>query len=202
MKLIFIDTLTFNNFSEMQDTTKDDVVVLLNTNKSKTISINNFKFLLETDATINFLDITKSTDRFYIGFAIGNYFSKNSDTEFCPDEIIFYSKDEVYIEISEMLQELFKIDITVYGLESNLTLEDTSTTKNEQQVNDANNNEGVENKLDTLKLNDALKEWKEGRLSKKDVSARFTKRQIHNELVALYGASGAVLYRKHFKKLN
>lgn len=199
MKLIFIDTLTFNKFSEIQDITKDDTVVLLNNSKSKTISVSNFKFLLETNATINFLNIIKSTDRFYIGFAIGNYFTKNFYIELCPDEIVFYSKDEVYIEISEMLEKLFKTDITVYGIESNLILEDTSITENEQQVNDANNNEGVENKPSKLKLKGALKEWKAGRLSDKEVKARFSKQQIHNELVTLYGTKGSVLYRKHFK---
>lgn len=198
MKLIFIDTLTFNKFSEMQDITNEDTVVLLNASKSKTISVSNFKFLLETNATINFLNITKSTDRFYIGFAIGNYFTKNFYIELCPDEIVFYSKDEVYIEISEMLEKLFKTDITVYGIESNLILEDTST-KNEQQVNDANNNEGVENKPGKLKLKGTLKEWKEGRLSEKEVKARFSKQEIHNELVTLYGTNGSVLYRKYFK---
>ena len=35
MKLIFIDTLTFNKFSEMKDVNAS-TVVLLNTNKSKT----------------------------------------------------------------------------------------------------------------------------------------------------------------------
>lgn len=187
MKLIFIDTLTFNKFSEMQDV-NDSTVVLLNTNKSKTISVSNFKFLLETDSIINFLDITKSTDRLCIGFAIGNYFTKNFGTDFCPDEIVFYSKDAVYIEIAEMLEELFKIDITVYGIESNLTLEDVFSIENEQQVND--------------ELKDALKKWKEGRLSAKDVSTRFTKQQIHNKLVTLYGATGSVHYRKHFQKLK
>lgn len=196
MKLIFIDTLTFNKFSEIQDITKDDTVVLLNNSKSKTISVSNFKFLLETNATINFLNILKSTDRFYIGFAIGNYFTKNFYIELCPDEIVFYSKDEVYIEISEVLEKLFKTAITVYGIESNLILEDTSTTKNEQQVNDANNNEGVENEQ---QVKDALKEWKEGKLSEKEVKARFAKQQIHNELKTLYGADGTVLYREYFK---
>lgn len=196
MKLIFIDTLTFNKFSEIQDITKDDTVVLLNNSKSKTISVSNFKFLLETNATINFLNILKSTDRFYIGFAIGNYFTKNFYIELCPDEIVFYSKDEVYIEISEVLEKLFKTDITVYGIESNLILEDTSITENEQQVNDANNNEGVENEQ---QVKDALKEWKEGKLSEKEVKARFAKQQIHNELKTLYGADGTVLYREYFK---
>lgn len=196
MKLIFIDTLTFNKFSEIQDITKDDTVVLLNNSKSKTISVSNFKFLLETNATINFLNILKSTDRFYIGFAIGNYFTKNFYIELCPDEIVFYSKDEVYIEISEVLEKLFKTDITVYGIESNLILEDISITENEQQVNDANNNEGVENEQ---QVKDTLNEWKEGRLSEKEVKARFSKQEIHNELVTLYGTNGSVLYRKYFK---
>lgn len=200
MKLIFIDTLTFNKFSEMQDITNEDTVVLLNASKSKTISVSNFKFLLETNATINFLNIIKSTDRFYIGFAIGNYFTKNFYIELCPDEIVFYSKDEVYIEISEVLEKLFKTAITVYGIESNLILEDTSITENEQQVNDASNNDGVENESDELK--GVLKEWEEGRLSEKDVRDRFSKQQIYNELVTLYGATGLVLYRKHFKDLK
>lgn len=196
MKLIFIDTLTFNKFSEMQDV-NDSTVVLLNTNKSKTISVSNFKFLLETDSIINFLDITKSTDRLCIGFAIGNYFTKNFGTDFCPDEIVFYSKDAVYIEIAEMLEELFKIDITVYGIESNITFEDIFPIENEQQVNDINNNEEVK-----AELKDALKKWEDGRLPAEDVRAKFTKRQIHNELVTLYGTNGAVLYRKHFQKLK
>ena len=87
-----------------------------------------------------------------------------------------------------MLEELFKIDIEVYGIESDITLEDVFSVENEQQVND--------------ELKNALKEWKEGRLSATDVSTKFTKQQIHNNLVTLYGATGSVHYRKHFQKLK